>query len=118
MSFEIHVSGHVKDVVDQTLPDDDGFAAAAALRALYPKADLTVLLTSVAGAVPGREALEAAGIRSFAVKPLRRQTLHDRALAAAEADECYQALKLVRRVMRHEEVVLGIAPATGGVTED
>ena len=69
-------------VVDQTLPDGDGFAAAAALRALYPKADLTVLLTSVAGAVPGREALEAAGIRSFAVKPLRRQTLHDRALAA------------------------------------
>lgn len=44
--------------------------------------------------------------------------LLDRALAAAEADECYQALKLVRRVMRHEEVVLGIAPATGGVTED
>ena len=36
----------------------------------------------------------------------------------AKADECYQALKLVRRVMRHEEVVLGIAPATGGVTED
>ena len=44
--------------------------------------------------------------------------LLDRALAAAEADECYQALKLVRRVMRHEEVVLGIAPATAGVTED
>lgn len=44
--------------------------------------------------------------------------LLDRALAAAEADECYQALKLVRRVMRHEEVVLGIAPATGGVAED
>ena len=44
--------------------------------------------------------------------------LLDRALSAAEADECYQALKFVRRVMRHEEVVLGIAPATRGVTED
>jgi flagellar protein FlbT len=44
--------------------------------------------------------------------------LLDRALSAAEADECYQALKLVRRVMRHEDVVLGIAPATAGVAED
>ncbi len=44
--------------------------------------------------------------------------LLDRALASAEADECYQALKFVRRVMRHEDVVLGIAPATAGVTED
>jgi flagellar biosynthesis repressor protein FlbT len=32
------------------------------------------------------------------------------ALAAAEADDCYQALKLARRVMRHEEEVLGLAP--------
>ncbi len=32
------------------------------------------------------------------------------ALAAAEADDCYQALKLARRVMRHEEEVLGLPP--------
>ncbi len=32
------------------------------------------------------------------------------ALAAAEADDGYTALKLARRVMRHEEEVLGIAP--------
>ena len=44
--------------------------------------------------------------------------LLDRALAAAEADECYLALKLVRRVMRHEEVVLGMGPATGSAAED
>jgi flagellar biosynthesis repressor protein FlbT len=31
----------------------------------------------------------------------------DRALAAAEADDCYQALKLVRRIVRHEDSVLG-----------
>lgn len=30
-----------------------------------------------------------------------------RALAAAESDDCYQALKLVRRVVRHEDCVLG-----------
>lgn len=32
------------------------------------------------------------------------------ALAAAEGDDGYVALKLARRVMRHEEEVLGIAP--------
>jgi flagellar protein FlbT len=32
-----------------------------------------------------------------------------RAWAAAEADNCYQALKLVRRIMRHEDSVLGRA---------
>ena len=30
-----------------------------------------------------------------------------RALAAAEADDCYRALKLVRRIVRHEDSVLG-----------
>jgi flagellar protein FlbT len=33
----------------------------------------------------------------------------DRALAAAEADDGYQALKLARRIMRHEAAVLGPA---------
>jgi flagellar protein FlbT len=32
------------------------------------------------------------------------------ALEMAEADDCYAALKLARRVMRHEEEVLGIVP--------
>ncbi len=35
----------------------------------------------------------------------------DRALAAAEADDGYQALKLARRIMRHEAAVLGLAPS-------
>ena len=34
----------------------------------------------------------------------------DRAIEAAEADNCYQALKLVRRIMRHEDAVLGRLP--------
>ncbi|HEX5328504.1 MAG TPA: flagellar biosynthesis repressor FlbT [Acetobacteraceae bacterium] len=33
----------------------------------------------------------------------------DEALAAAEADDCYRALKLVRRIIRHEDAVLGRA---------
>lgn len=32
------------------------------------------------------------------------------ALACAEADDCYAALKIARRIMRHEEEVLGIPP--------
>jgi flagellar protein FlbT len=36
----------------------------------------------------------------------------DRALAAAEEDNCYQALKLARRIIRHEDTVLG-REATG-----
>ena len=40
---------------------------------------------------------------------LARGLLRD-ALALAETDDCYQALKLARRVMRHEEEVLGLAP--------
>ncbi|MFT8243055.1 flagellar biosynthesis repressor FlbT [Roseomonas sp. BN140053] len=43
---------------------------------------------------------------------LAREML-DRALAAAEADECYVALKLARRVMRHEDAVLGLAVPPG-----
>ncbi len=35
----------------------------------------------------------------------------DRAIDAAEADECYQALKLARRIIRHEDSVLGRTPA-------
>lgn len=37
---------------------------------------------------------------------LVRQML-EQALVAAEADDCYQALKLVRRVIQHEDVVVG-----------
>ena len=37
---------------------------------------------------------------------LAREIL-DRAMAAAEADECYAALKLARRIIRHEDTVLG-----------
>ena len=36
--------------------------------------------------------------------------LLERALAAAEADDCFAALKIAQRVMRHEEQVLGLAP--------
>ena len=40
---------------------------------------------------------------------LAREMLR-RALALADADDCYQALKLARRVVLHEQEVLGLPP--------
>jgi flagellar protein FlbT len=37
--------------------------------------------------------------------------LLDSALSCAKADKCYHALRLARRVVRHEDAVLGRAPA-------
>lgn len=38
------------------------------------------------------------------------RTLLDQALEAADTDDGYTALKLARRVMRHEEEILGLTP--------
>jgi flagellar protein FlbT len=38
----------------------------------------------------------------------------DRALIAAEMDDCYQALKLARQIVRQEDAVLGRAPVAAG----
>jgi flagellar protein FlbT len=38
----------------------------------------------------------------------------DRALHAAEVDDCYQALKLARRIIRHEDAVLGCTSGAAG----
>jgi flagellar biosynthesis repressor protein FlbT len=40
---------------------------------------------------------------------LAREIL-DRAMEAAESDNCYQSLKLARRIIRHEDAVLGRNP--------
>jgi flagellar biosynthesis repressor protein FlbT len=46
---------------------------------------------------------------------LAREIL-DRALTHAEADECYLALKLARRIIRHEDAVLGRVTDLTGAT--
>ncbi len=53
-----------------------------------------------------------AAFKSATSSALARDIL-DRAMAAAEADDCYAALKLTRRIIRHEDSVLGrtAAPA-------
>ena len=40
----------------------------------------------------------------------RYEYLLDQAMAYAEGGKCYQALRLARRVMQHEDAVLGRAP--------
>jgi flagellar protein FlbT len=47
-----------------------------------------------------------AAFKQSTTSALARDIL-DRALAEAEDDNCYQALKLARRIMRHEDTVLG-----------
>ncbi len=69
-------------VADHSLPDGEGFAAAALLRALFPQAPVPLVLTTVTSQVPPREELAAAGVRAFALKPLRRLPLLDRIAAA------------------------------------
>jgi flagellar protein FlbT len=61
-----------------------------------------------AGLTSARHLIEA--FKDATTSVLAREIL-DRALAAASADDCYQALKLVRRIMRHEDAVLGRGPA-------
>ena len=64
------------------------------------------------GLIAARELI--AEFKEATTSALAREIL-DRALAAAEADDCYQALKLVRRVIRHEDSVLGRAPQPAGI---
>lgn len=65
-----------------------------------------------AGLVIARELTGA--FKAATTSALAREIL-DRALASAEADDCYAALKLVRRIIRHEDNVLG-RPADGFTT--
>ncbi len=69
-------------VVDHTLPDGDGLTAVAGLRAAYPNDSVPVVLVSLAGRGPARADLAAAGVRGYVAKPLRRQLLRERILAA------------------------------------
>ena len=59
------------------------------------------------GLVAAREYI--AAFKDATTSVLARDIL-DRALAAAEADDCYKALKLTRRIIMHEDAVLGRAP--------
>lgn len=54
-----------------------------------------------------------AAFKEATTSQLARDIL-DRALLAAEADDCYQALRLARRVISHEDAVLAPPPKAAG----
>lgn len=56
------------------------------------------------GLIAARDLVDA--FKGATTSALAREIL-DQALAAAEADDCYRALKLARRIIRHEDAVLG-----------
>ena len=68
----------------------------------------------VRGMVTARELI--ASFKAATTSALAREIL-DRALASAESDDCYQAIKLTRRIMRHEDAVLGRVAETPVVPE-
>lgn len=88
----------------QIMPPDQADSPARriyfALQAAYIGADDE----RVEGLSAARDLISAFKIAT--TSDLAREIL-DRALAAAEADDCYQALKLSRRIIRHEDTVLG-----------
>ena len=55
------------------------------------------------GLAAARELVDA--FKGATTSALAREIL-DRAMQLAEADDCYQALKLARRIIRHEDAVL------------
>ena len=88
----------------QIMPPDQADSPARriyfALQAAYIGADDE----RVEGLSAARDLISAFKIAT--TSDLAREIL-DRALAAADADDCYQALKLSRRIIRHEDTVLG-----------
>ena len=54
--------------------------------------------------IAARELVDA--FKAATTSALAREIL-DQALAAAQSDDCYRALKLTRRIIRHEDTVLG-----------
>ncbi len=61
-----------------------------------------------------------AAFKEATTSDLAREIL-DNALAAAEADDCYRALKLARRIIAHEDSVLGrnqTAPGSGRLSPE
>ena len=66
------------------------------------------------GLIAARDLIDA--FKRATTSALAREILDD-ALASAEADDCYRALKLARRIIRHEDVVLGRLPPIATPTQ-
>lgn len=87
----------------QIMAPDDADSPARRIYFALQSAYIGVDEERARGLIAARELIEA--FKQSTTSALAREIL-DRALAAAEEDNCYLALKLVRRIIRHEDSVL------------
>lgn len=105
----IELAGHARFLFGKQIMGPD--QADSPARRIY-----FALQTSYIGTDDERPAgmvLAQARIREFqstTTSDLARDIL-ERAWEAAQSDDCYRALKLVKRIIRHEDAVMGRAPS-------
>jgi len=88
----------------QIMPPDQADSPARRIYFALQSAYIGAEDERVLGLISARELI--AAFQDATTSALAREIL-DRALVAAEADDCYAALKLARRIIRHEDAVLG-----------
>jgi len=88
----------------QIMPPDEADSPARRIYFALQTAYIGAADERVHGLAAARDLIDA--FKLATTSELAREIL-DRALTAAEADDCYQALKLARRIIRHEDSVLG-----------
>ena len=101
----IELTAHARFLFGKQIMDPD--QADSPARRIYfalQSAYIGVDEERVVGMAEARSLIES--FKQATTSGMAREIL-DRALAAAEADDCYQALKLARRIIRHEDTVLG-----------
>jgi flagellar protein FlbT len=87
----------------QIMPPDEAVTPARRIYFALQTAYIGTEQERAAGLAEARALVD--GFKQATTSVLARAIL-DRALAAAEEDDCYVALKLARRIIRHEDAVL------------
>jgi flagellar protein FlbT len=87
----------------QIMPPEDADSPARRIYFAFQSAYIGSEQERSAGLASARTLI--AAFKDATTSPLAREIL-DGALAAAEADDCYRALKLVRRIIQHEDAVI------------
>ena len=88
----------------QIMPPDEADSPARRIYFALQTAYIGTEAERRAGLSSARELI--ASFQSATTSKLACEIL-DKAMASAEADDCYQALKFARRVIRHEDTILG-----------
>jgi flagellar biosynthesis repressor protein FlbT len=97
----------------QIMPPDQADTPARRIYFAFQSAYIGSGEERASGLVAARELI--AEFKRATTSDLAREIL-DRALYAAEADDCYLALKLTRRIIRHEDTLLDRPQAVANVS--